>query len=68
MRRKIRLTRAVAGLTGRIETIVVLIPRSDRKSPVDAEQYHDRPCRRPPIGPAKRGQTDVLRRLREECQ
>jgi len=29
MRKKIRLARAVAGLTGRIETIVVLIPRSD---------------------------------------
>jgi len=42
MRRKIRLTRAVAGLTGRIETIVVPIPRSDRKSLVDAEEYHDR--------------------------
>jgi len=67
MRRKIRLARAVAGLTGRIETIVVLIPRSDRKSPVDAEEYHDRPCRRPPIGPAKQGQTDLLRRLQEEC-
>jgi len=26
-----------AGLTGRIETIVVLIPQSDRNSPVDAE-------------------------------
>jgi len=49
MRKKIRLTRAVAGLTGRIETIDVLIPRSDRRSPVDAEEYHDRPCRRPPI-------------------
>jgi len=31
MRKKIRLARAVAGLTGRIETIVVLIPRSDRR-------------------------------------
>jgi len=53
MRKKIRLARAVVGLTGRIETIVVLIPRSDRRSPVDAEEYHDRPCRRPSIGPAK---------------
>jgi len=67
MRRKIRLARAVAGLTRRIETIVVLIPRSDRKSPVDAEEYHDRPCRRPPIGPAKPGQINLLRRLQEEC-
>jgi len=65
MRKKIRLERAVAGLTGRIETIVVLIPRSD--SPVNAEEYHDRPCRWPPIGPAKQGQTNLLRRLQEEC-
>jgi len=67
MRRKIRLARAVAGLTGRIETIVVLIPRSDSKRPVDAEEYHDRPCRRPPIGPAEQGQTYLPRRLQEEC-
>jgi len=65
--RKFRLARAVTGLTGRIETIVVLIPRSDRKSPVDAEEYHDQPCRRPPIGPAKQGQTNLLHRLQEEC-
>jgi len=44
MRKKIRLARAVAGLTGRIETIVALISRSDRRSPVDAEEYHDRLC------------------------
>jgi len=62
-----RLARAVAGLTGRIETIVVLIPRSDRRSPVDAAEYRDRPCRRPTIGPAKQGQTNLLRRLQEEC-
>jgi len=67
MRKKIRFARAVAGLTGRIVTIVVLIPRSDRRSPVDTEEYHDRPCRRPPIGPAKQGQTHLLRRLQEEC-
>jgi len=67
MRKKIQLVRAVAGLTGRIETIVVLIPRSDRSSPVDAEEYHDRPCRRPQIGPAKQGQTNLLHRLQEEC-
>jgi len=54
-----RLARAVAGLTGRLETIVVLIPRSDRKSPVDAEEYQDRPYRRPSIGSAKRGQTNL---------
>jgi len=67
MRRKIRLALTVAGMTGRIETIVVPIPRSDRKSPVDAEEYHDRLCRRPPIGPAKQGQTNLLRRLQEAC-
>jgi len=67
MRKKIRRARAVAGLTGRIETIVVLIPRSDMRSPVDAEEYHDRPCRRPPIGQAKQGQANLLRRLQEEC-
>jgi len=55
----------VAGLTGRIETIVVLIPRSDKRSPVYAEEYHDRPCRRPPIAPAKQRQTNLLRRLQE---
>jgi len=57
MRRKIRLARAVAGLTGRIETIVVLIPRSDRESPVDAEEFHDQRCRL--IGPAKQGQRQI---------
>jgi len=67
MRRKIRLARAVAGLKGRIETTVVLIPRSDRKSPVNAEEYHDRPCERPPISLAKQGKTNHLRRLQEEC-
>jgi len=67
MRKKIRLAGAVAGLTGRIETIVILIPRSDRRSPVDAEEYHDRPWRRLPIGPAKQGQANLLRRLQEEC-
>jgi len=67
MKRKIRLARAVAGLTGRIETIVVLIPRSDRKSSVDAEEYHDRPYRKTPIGPTEQGQTNLLRRLQEEC-
>jgi len=67
MRKKIRLARAAAGLTGRIETIVVLIPRTDRRSPVDAEEYHDRPCRSGPISPAKQGQTNLLRRLQEEC-
>jgi len=66
MRKKTRLARTVAGLTGGIETIVVLIPRSDGRSPDDAEEYHDRPCRRPTIGPAKQGQTDLLRRLQEE--
>jgi len=65
--RKNWFARAVAGLTGRIETIVVLIPRSDRRSPVDAEEYHDRPFRRRPIGPAKQGQTNLLRRLQEQC-
>jgi len=67
MRKKIRFARAVAGLTGKIVTIVVLIPRSDRISLVNAKEYHDRPCRRPPIGPAEQGQTDLLRRLQEEC-
>jgi len=66
MRKKIRLARAVAGLTDRIETIVVLIPRSDR-IPVDAEENHDQQCRRPPIGPAKQDQTNLLRQLQEEC-
>jgi len=36
--RKILLAHAVAGLTGTIENIVVLMPRSDRKSPVDPEE------------------------------
>jgi len=67
MRKKIRLARAVADLTGRIETIVVLIPQSDRRSSVDAEEYRDRPCQRPPIGSAKQGQTNLLRRLQEKC-
>jgi len=67
MKRKIRLARAVDGLTGRIETIVVLIPRSDKKSPVDAEECHDQPYRRPPLGPTEQGQTNFLRRLQEEC-
>jgi len=49
---------AVAGLTGKIETIVVLI---QWKSPVDAEEYHDRPYRRSPIGPTEQDQTNLLR-------
>jgi len=67
MRRKIRLPRVVAGLTGRIETIVVLIPPPDRKSLVDAEEYHDRPYRRPPIGSKEQAEPNLLRRLQEEC-
>jgi len=47
MKRKVQLARAVASLTGRIETFVVLISRSGRTSPVDAEEYHDRLYRRP---------------------
>jgi len=59
--------RCMATPMGRIETIVALITRSGRKSPVDAEEYHDRPCRRPPIGPAKQlGQINLLRG-RQEC-
>jgi len=67
MKRKIRIARAVAGLTGRIETIVVLIPRSDMKSPVDAEEYLDRPHRRPPIGQVEQGKTNLLHQLQEDC-
>jgi len=66
MKRKICLARAVANLTGLIETIVVLIPRTDRKTPVDAEEYHDRPYQRLPIGLSEQEQTNLLRQLQEE--
>ena len=63
----IQLERVVADLTDRIETSGVLFPLSDRKSPVDAKEFHDRPCRRPPTSPTKPEQTNIPRQLQEEC-
>jgi len=67
MNRKVRLASAVAGLTGRIETIVVLIPQSDRNSLVNSEEYHDQVYQRPQLSSTEQGQKNLLRRLQAEC-